>query len=99
MGHETITLSQLTRITHLDKGQLSRGVSSLVKKGLLSSQINDADNRQHILTVSETGQTVHDAIFPLMRGKQRELTADLSTEELDAFSRILDRLEAAMDRT
>lgn len=93
-----ITLSQLARMTHLDKGQLSRGVSSLVQKDLLRSQINDMDNRQHILTVSATGQTVHDSIFPLMQGRQRDLTADLSAEELDVFHEILDKLEATMDR-
>lgn len=91
------TLSDIVRETELDKGQLSRGITSLVKKGYLRSKVNKSDQRQHNLHLTQSGQALHDTILPVMRNRQRHLTAEIDPVALDTMLRVLDQLEHASD--
>lgn len=92
---EEITLSGLARDSGLDKGQLSRAVTSLNKKALLSSKVDDADHRQNILKLTASGAALHDKILPVMRRRQAALVAELSQEELQTLLTVLEKIDRA----
>lgn len=92
---EDTTLSALTALTELDKGQLSRGVSGLVEKGFLTSTVNSDDHRRNVLSLTELGRAEHDRIMPVMRERQQGLTKELSAEDLATLQRCISLLEDA----
>lgn len=93
------TLSELARDTHLDKGQLSRAITTLTKKKLLLSKTDKNDQRQHNLTLTKSGQAEYKKMLPIMRERQKNLVANLSSEDLEHFSRVLVELEQAVAKT
>lgn len=88
-------LSDLVRATGLDKGQLSRACSSLVDKGYLVSTLNKDDQRQNLLKLSASGRTLFERMLPIMRGRQRHLTAEVAPDDLATALRVIDIIEAA----
>src|SRR5260370_27314510 len=52
-----MTLADLGRRTHLDKGWLSRAVETLVQEGLLTKALGGADRRTIRIALSPGGQT------------------------------------------
>ncbi len=93
--HSEMTLSTLARETGLDKGQLSRAVTSLVKKNLIQSHVNDVDHRQNMLSLTKPGLNLHDQILPIMRQRQQGLTADITDEEMQTLFSVIEKLERA----
>lgn len=98
-GLGTCTLSDLSRDTGMDKGQLSRAVSSLVRRADLHSEMNESDHRQNLLRLTDTGLKLHARILPIMRARQVHLTQGIDPGALDAALRVLDQLEEAARRT
>ncbi|MEP4198050.1 MAG: MarR family winged helix-turn-helix transcriptional regulator [Aliishimia sp.] len=85
-------LSDLVRETDLDKGQLSRGVTSLVNKKYLTSKVNKSDQRQNFLHLTDQGDALHATVLPIMRRRQSDLTKGISQEDLAAALRVVDHL-------
>ena len=92
-----ITLSELARVTQLDKGQLSRAVATMVDKKLLTSEINADDHRQHILSVTDAGRAAHEDVDPLMQERQTRLTSNFDEGDEEVLSALLDKLESSLD--
>jgi len=78
--------------TMMDKVAVSRAVTKLVKNGRIDRQFADADRRRSILNLSEEGRQVHNEIAPLALQFERELLQDISEEDYETYSAILDRL-------
>ncbi len=89
------TLSDLSRDTGMDKGQLSRAVTSLVRRSYLRSQMNKKDHRQYMLRFTEAGQALHARLLPIMRARQAHLTEKVSASDLETAMRVIDQLEEA----
>ncbi len=78
--------------TLMDKVAVSRAVTKLIKNGRIDRQFADADRRRSILNLSEEGHKVHNEIAPLALQFERELLQDISEEDYEIYSVILDRL-------
>ena len=91
----TCTLSDMVRDTGLDKGQLSRAVAGLVKKGYLVSKVNELDQRQHLLQLTKAGTLLHAHLLPIMRARQEHLIAQIDPDDFARALNVLDQLEQA----
>jgi len=56
------TLNQIAHGMGLEKAQLSRAVSKLARRGLVSKQINPQNNREVLISLTREGCRNHDAI-------------------------------------
>lgn len=92
---DTVTLSDLVRESELDKGQLSRSASALIRKGYLLSTANQKDQRSHLLSLTRAGRDCHARMLPIMRRRQENLVDALTPEEIAVFDRVLEKLDAA----
>ncbi len=70
-----------------DKGAISRGVSSLVSKGLLKTET--VSHKCLRVFLSDKGRDLWPVIFEVACKKQEELAAVLSDEELSELKRVL----------
>lgn len=92
------TMALVVRDGKIDKAQVSRAVKSLVAKTYIRSRVDPSDQRQSILTVTETGEIVHETVMPMMAERRKHLTAGISQAEMETFTAIVDRLEIAAQR-
>jgi DNA-binding MarR family transcriptional regulator len=91
------SMSQLSREIHMDKGQLSRKIKTLVERGIVISEPDETDARQQILHLSARGIDLNTELMPMMRRRQKLLVEDISEGELEVFLKVLDKIDAATD--
>jgi DNA-binding MarR family transcriptional regulator len=92
--HAPLTLRALVEILGLDKGQLSRGVTALVKRRILTRSADPQDSREVHIALTPHGQATFDTLIALALKRHRELVAGLDRAELAALLLALDRLLA-----
>ena len=89
------SLSQIAEHVQMDKGQLSRKIKGMIKKGLLTSRRDDVDKRVQKLGLTDKSNQINQRLMPIMEQRQHNLLADVLPEDLDLFYRVIDTLEAA----
>ncbi|MGR3812857.1 MAG: MarR family winged helix-turn-helix transcriptional regulator [Cognatishimia activa] len=89
------TLKQLSDITEIDKGQLSRKIASMVDKGLLKQTPDELDKRVQHLNLTQRARDICAKAMPIMQARQDLLLKDVSKDDLEVFYKVIDKLEAA----
>ena len=92
--HAPLTLGALVEILGLDKGQLSRGVTTLVKRRILMRTADPQDSREVHIALTPHGQATFEALIALALERNRELVAGLSRAEIAGLLAALDRVLA-----
>ena len=91
----TLSASQVSERTAMDKVAVSRAVSGLLEKKILVRQTDPADGRRSSLKLSAKGYAVFDQIVPLALAYERRILSHLEAHEQDHLLAILNKLEAA----
>ncbi|MEO0485791.1 MAG: MarR family transcriptional regulator [Pseudomonadota bacterium] len=91
-----ITASEIVRQTKIDKAMVSRAIKKLAEDGLITVDVSDADQRQHVLQFTPRGRTSYERAWPHMIGRQNTLIAAITQDEHDQFLDTLDKLEDAL---
>ena len=88
-----LVASEVCERTAMDKVAISRGVRSLMEKGMLDRQRDRSDRRRQRLFISPGhGEKVLQKIVPVARRYERQLVESLDAGELEALSRIMEKL-------
>lgn len=87
-----LSLGRLVEILGLDKGQLSRGVTSLVDRGILARLPGKGDNREIRIDLTRHGGEIFACLMALALARNRELVADLNRAEQAALFNALNQL-------
>ena len=88
------TLGALVEILGLDKGQLSRGVTALVKRRILVRGVDAQGSQEVHIALTPNGQAAFEALIALALERNRELVAGSTRGEIAALLATLDRLLA-----
>ncbi len=88
-----LTGRELSAMIGLDAASITRVVQRLGELGYVTTRIPAADRRKQIISLTETGARVHDAIAPSRKAVSDELLECFSPEERKIFFSLLDRLE------
>lgn len=75
--------SELSEHIQLDRARTSRAVTSLVAKGLLRRDTASSDRREALLSLTEQGRALYDALMPAVRVLNQELLSVLSAEDIE----------------
>jgi DNA-binding MarR family transcriptional regulator len=81
-----------------DKAQISRVVSSLVGRGLVSRRALQGDARSAHLELTDAGREKVKALFVTMQERDHTLRAALQAGEVDQFVGFLARIRTAADQ-
>jgi DNA-binding MarR family transcriptional regulator len=92
-----LTQRDLTRLTLMDKVAVNRACKGLEERGLASRRPNAQDGRSHLLELSEAGLRTHDEIMPLALEMERRLFANFTSDEIDQFRTMLDRIRGEVE--
>lgn len=80
---------ELTELASLDKGQLSRGVSALVDRGLL---LRTRNRRQALIELSAEGRALFERIMALAEERNRQLVRGIPEADVEAFFRTVEQM-------
>jgi DNA-binding MarR family transcriptional regulator len=88
----SLSVNDLASKANLDKGQASRAAQSLVNLGLVIKTASPTDRRGVFLELSAKGQKVWGHLSTVIKRRNEEIVACLSSVEVDHFNGILDKL-------
>ena len=87
-----LSVNDLAHRANLNKGQASRAAQSLVEQGLVRKVPSATDGRGVVLTLTAKGTRTWQRVMDVIERRNAEIVACLSNEEIQHFSRLLDRL-------
>ncbi|WP_417209685.1 MarR family winged helix-turn-helix transcriptional regulator [Antarctobacter sp.] len=91
------TSAQLSRLTAMDKGLISRNVKTLAVEGMITITRDTVDHRALHLDLTDKGRKTFDHTIPRMRDRQRALRAYLDDAEFATFMTACEKLEKAAE--
>ena len=97
--HAPIRLSELADAVELDLSTVSRQMSDLVSKGLVTKVPDPHDGRASLLSLSDRGAEVLESVSEARRQVLAEVTGDWSDAERTALAVGLVRLAAGLQAT
>lgn len=97
-GEPAVTASDVIGITAMDKVAVSRAVRNLVDRALMVRKIPDQDRRSRQLALTDEGHNIYSEVIRRARVHEMKLLAGLSSDDLNAFNRILDELESMANK-
>jgi DNA-binding MarR family transcriptional regulator len=96
IAREGVTGSELARRTGVSGPAVSQLLSGLASAGLVDRRADAEDRRRQALALSPAGEEAFASAEALLRDQLGELLADLPRPEIDALSRLLPSVEAAL---
>lgn len=95
--HAPLSQQDLVNRTLMDKVNVSRTVSSLITRGLVTKKSKDNDKRFQSLTLTKEGQSVVDEIIPVAKDLEHSLLGTFSKEEILSLDGLLRALWTRVD--
>src|SRR6185312_13589299 len=92
---EPVTLAGLAAELYLDKAQISRSVSDLIRKSLVSYGASLQDRRQTLFVLTAAGRRLHRRVLAFTTERNAVITQFLSEREKAELSRLLDKVTKA----
>lgn len=89
---EELSVSDLSKIMVIDRAQVSRSASDLIRQGWLESRSDRRSKRKKILALTQRGGEDFGAIRERFDQRQTQLETLLSDEELSVLSRAIDKI-------
>jgi DNA-binding MarR family transcriptional regulator len=96
IAREDVTGSELARRTGVSGPAVSQLLSGLAGAGLVERRADAEDRRRQALALSTAGEKAFSSAEALLRDRLGGLLADLPRPEIDALSRLLPSVEAAL---
>lgn len=92
------TAAQIVRYRHLTKSHVSVSIHSLEKSGLLRSENDPTDRRVCHLTITPAADPIIEKGHAAQQAFRQRLFAGLSSEELELFHSILQRIDNNLEQ-
>lgn len=89
---DRVTLMDVVDTLKRDKAQVTRLINGMEKLGLIRRAPNPNDGRSKILVLADKGAAVIDRMAKIEAEFSKQLTRNLSTEDLETFFRVADKL-------
>jgi len=96
---DAITQAEIGERTRMDKVTVSRAAIGLVDRGLLQRAPNAADKRSHLLSLTASGRELYALVAPKALELERRIFENFAPAELEAFTAMLRRIDAAVVAT
>lgn len=87
-----LTSRDIGELAQMHKTKVSRAVSELEKRGLVSRTENRQDRRESFVTLTPAGKRIYNQIVPLALGFEARWIEGIAPDELKVFERVLSTL-------
>jgi DNA-binding MarR family transcriptional regulator len=87
-----MSVARLAELMGVDKGQISRALSGLVQRKLVSRKVNAQDNREVLVALTAKGLEAHDRMSAAGLERNDHLLSGMNREERRLLFDLVDRL-------
>jgi DNA-binding MarR family transcriptional regulator len=87
-----IPAGRICQVIGFDKGPVSRSLATMARKGILTIEVDGADARRRVITLTDGGRALHDRIIAVALERERRLLACLAPEERERLIQTLNAL-------
>jgi DNA-binding MarR family transcriptional regulator len=87
-----IPASRICHVIGFDKGPVSRTLSVMQERGLVTIKTDPKDGRTHSISLAPKGREIHDQIIGIALDRERRLLSCLSAAEQDVLINLLGRV-------
>jgi len=91
-GEPDLSASEVADRTAMDKVAVSRAVKKLLDSGRICRHFSAEDKRRSVLTLSESGEKIYGQIVPIALRYEEKILEELSSQEQNQLSALLDKL-------
>jgi DNA-binding MarR family transcriptional regulator len=96
-AHQPLSANEISRRTGLDKGWVSRSMSSLLKRALVRRAPHPQDGRALLVSLTRAGKSLVERMKPFAVARQARLMEGLSHVDVDLLLTVVQqRLEAML---
>lgn len=92
-----LTSSELADKANMDKATISRGVSGLRRRGLVSALVSQDDLRSSQLALTASGKIIADACFSDAQDRMYSVLEALDDNERQQLSHLLSKVDQRLD--
>jgi DNA-binding MarR family transcriptional regulator len=92
--HPPMSVARLAAAVGMDKGQISRALSGLVRRKLVAKVVNARDTREVLVSLTKPGLAAHDRIVEGAIERQHQLLEGMDSAQTQRLLDDLDRLTA-----
>ena len=92
-----IPASRICHVIGFDKGPVSRTLSVLQKRGLVTIRTAPDDGRSHSISLTAKGRTTHDKVIVAALERERRLLSVLKKDEREVLIDLLRRVHGNLD--
>lgn len=97
-NHGTTSAREISRALATDKAWVGLSVEKLRKRGLVNAVVDPSDKRRTLVSLTDAGTELHDAVLVVARQRQKRLMDALPPGAKDILTNCLDLLQAEADR-
>jgi DNA-binding MarR family transcriptional regulator len=90
--HDTVSAQQVCQIIGMDKASVSRCFKQMAAKKLIALELDSADGRLRMASLTLHGRDIHDQILGIALARERALLEVLSGDDRETLIRLLKRL-------
>ncbi|MDR3468354.1 MAG: MarR family transcriptional regulator [Xanthobacteraceae bacterium] len=90
--HPPMSVARLAAAVCMDKGQISRALSGLVRRKLVAKAVNARDSREVLVSLTKAGLVVHDRIVEGAIERQAHLLEGMDEARVARLLEDVDRL-------
>jgi DNA-binding MarR family transcriptional regulator len=87
-----LSMTRLAKLAASDRTTLTRSIDSLIADGLVARQASSSDRRIVVICLTDAGRTLLETIRAEIRPLNRDICANLTTEEQAAMTRYLQKM-------
>lgn len=87
----------ICEITEQPSNTVSRAVTSLQAKGMLTREMDAHDTRRRVLNITELGRHTHDEIIATFAATEERMLTVLTTDERNTLEGLLDKIARSVD--
>jgi DNA-binding MarR family transcriptional regulator len=94
-AYQPISVNEVSRRTHIDKAWISRSLTGLLRRKLITRMAHPSDSRASLLSLTKKGEAMLREIAPVAEEYQRQL---LEGQRVRDVERVLDLLSARAEQ-
>ena len=94
---EKVSVREIHDCVNLERSRVSRAVTRLERDGFVVKLPGSADGRLVEISLADKGRAALEGILPAALDVERQLLAQVTSEEYETLCRVMEKIHAALD--
>lgn len=90
--HKALTVNEVAARAFAEQSTASRAIDGMVSAGLVERQISSKDQRRREVALTDAGRALLHACWPLMEDHYAQMSAGISSEDIQTCRQVLLRM-------